>query len=186
MKNLTIKGYGELPLNVFLYDKVKKPKASILIFHGMQEHGARYDEFAKFLESNNFVVLVSDLRGHGKTATSPENYGKGVGDDIFAEIIEDQKILAEYLTKNYNCPLYVFGHSYGSFVCQKMIQVCSQIEKAVICGTTNGDALIIDLGQAKGDNWWCVVYPPLCFVGDSNANVIYKSKIKEIINRFYR
>ena len=47
-------------------------------------------------------------------------------------------------------------------------------------------ALILRLGSGKGDNWWCVVYPPLCFVGDANANVIYKSKIKEIIDRFYR
>ena len=46
-------------------------------------------------------------------------------------------------------------------------------------------ALILRLGSGEGDNWWCVVYPPLCFVGDENANVIYKSKIKEIIDRFY-
>ena len=25
------------------------------------------------------------------------------------------------------------------------------------------DALIIELGDGKGDNWWCVVYPPLCY-----------------------
>lgn len=46
-------------------------------------------------------------------------------------------------------------------------------------------ALVLKLGSGKGDNWWCVVYPPLCFVGDSTANVIYKSKIKEIIRQFY-
>ena len=46
-------------------------------------------------------------------------------------------------------------------------------------------ALILRLGRGEGDNWWCVVYPPLCFVGDSNAGVIYKSKIQEIIQRFY-
>lgn len=27
----------------------------------------------------------------------------------------------------------------------------------------NYDALIIELGKAEGDNWWCVVYPPLCY-----------------------
>ena len=25
------------------------------------------------------------------------------------------------------------------------------------------DAVIIELGEAKGDNWWCVIYPPLCY-----------------------
>lgn len=48
------------------------------------------------------------------------------------------------------------------------------------------DALIIDLGEAKGDNWWCVVYPPLCFSNPKTSNnVKYKSKIVEIINGFF-
>ena len=43
-------------------------------------------------------------------------------------------------------------------------------------------ALIIRLGQGKGDNWWCVVYPPLCF--SATENVVYKSKIAEIIENW--
>ena len=44
-------------------------------------------------------------------------------------------------------------------------------------------ALIIRLGSGEGDNWWCVVYPPLCFAG-TDADVIYKSKIQEIIEKW--
>ena len=47
------------------------------------------------------------------------------------------------------------------------------------------DALILELGAGKGDNWWCVIYPPLCFTG-GNANVVYRSKIAEIIARFFK
>lgn len=46
------------------------------------------------------------------------------------------------------------------------------------------NALIINLGSGKGDNWWCVVYPPLCFTGEG-SNYVYKSKIYEIIKKFY-
>ena len=46
------------------------------------------------------------------------------------------------------------------------------------------DALIIELGSGKGDNWWCVVYPPLCFTGGSGGYV-YKSKILDIIDHFF-
>lgn len=46
------------------------------------------------------------------------------------------------------------------------------------------DALILELGSGDGDNWWCVVYPPLCFVGNGEGYV-YKSKIMEIINNFF-
>lgn len=46
------------------------------------------------------------------------------------------------------------------------------------------DALIIRLGKGEGDNWWCVVYPPLCFTAEAEKNVVYKSKIMEIIENF--
>ena len=49
------------------------------------------------------------------------------------------------------------------------------------------DALIIELGSGSGNNWWCVVYPPLCFVGgESNgtSQILYKSKLLEIINQW--
>lgn len=44
------------------------------------------------------------------------------------------------------------------------------------------DALIIELGEGAGDNWWCVVYPPLCFT--DTKNVKYKSAIYDIIKHF--
>lgn len=49
------------------------------------------------------------------------------------------------------------------------------------------DALIIELGSASGNNWWCVVYPPLCFVGaESNGTntIVFKSKLMEIVNEW--
>lgn len=47
-------------------------------------------------------------------------------------------------------------------------------------------ALIVRLGSGLGDNWWCVVYPPLCFAAPTGENVIYKSKILEIIKNFQK
>ena len=45
------------------------------------------------------------------------------------------------------------------------------------------DALILALGTGSGDNWWCVVYPPFCFLETKNSeNYVYISKIWEIIN----
>ncbi len=45
------------------------------------------------------------------------------------------------------------------------------------------DALIVELGSGTGDNWWCVIYPPLCFTSAS-ADVTYRSAIYEIIKKF--
>jgi stage II sporulation protein R len=46
------------------------------------------------------------------------------------------------------------------------------------------DALIIDLGEAKGDNWWCVIYPPMC-LADNTKNIVYKSKLLQIISKIF-
>ena len=50
------------------------------------------------------------------------------------------------------------------------------------------ESLIIELGEGAGENWWCVLYPPLCFVPEvgSGGNVVYRSKILEIINQAKR
>lgn len=48
------------------------------------------------------------------------------------------------------------------------------------------DALIIELGSGTGDNWWCVLYPPLCYVeAEGNGDFRYKSKIKELIDKYF-
>lgn len=49
------------------------------------------------------------------------------------------------------------------------------------------DALIVELGSGEGDNWWCVIYPPLCFVSPKGAgDVRYRSIIAELWRKFVR
>lgn len=38
------------------------------------------------------------------------------------------------------------------------------------------DALRVEIGEAKGQNWWCVMFPPLCFVDVSSGIVPEDSK----------
>ena len=42
-------------------------KGIVQIVHGMEEHIDRYDEFARFLACNGFVVGAHDHVGHGKS-----------------------------------------------------------------------------------------------------------------------
>lgn len=41
------------------------------------------------------------------------------------------------------------------------------------------DALIIELGDGAGDNWWCVIYPPLCY----GSKFEYKSFFAELFGK---
>ena len=50
------------------------------------------------------------------------------------------------------------------------------------------DCIYVELGQAEGDNWWCVAYPPLCFMNknkNEEQDIVYQSKILEIIKRHF-
>lgn len=38
------------------------------------------------------------------------------------------------------------------------------------------DGLRVEIGKAEGNNWWCVMFPPLCFVDVSSGIVPYSSK----------
>lgn len=72
---------------------------------------------------------------------------------------------ANALVKNEEFPTRIYGNL--------------QLEKGFY------DALIINLGSGEGDNWWCVVYPPLCFVGEGES-LVYRSKIIDVINDFFK
>ncbi len=155
MKEIKIRSFDNLELNTYVYDEVKKPIGVIQIIHGMQEHAGRYDEACKYFNKQGYIAIASDLRGHGKTAIDEKHLGVSDG-DIFSETVQDQIIVTKYIEENYpNLPLYVFGHSYGSFITQKYIQVCHIAKKVIICGTTNGDNLIMKFGRiiAKLTEW---------------------------------
>lgn len=49
------------------------------------------------------------------------------------------------------------------------------------------DALIIYLGEGTGDNWWCVAFPPLCFVpsASNGEKIVYKSWVKEWLDKMF-
>ena len=50
------------------------------------------------------------------------------------------------------------------------------------------ESLVITLGDGKGDNFWCVLFPPLCTleVDESSSDVEYKFFVKEIIDKYFR
>ncbi len=83
-----------------------------------------------------------------------------------------------------NSVLQAQGMSYGATASVKNEHFPTRVYGEYTLPSGEYTALIIALGEGKGDNWWCVVYPPLCFVAPSGNNVVYKSKILEIIERW--
>lgn len=57
--------------------------------------------------------------------------------------------------------------------------------KGVTYKEGNYESLLITLGSGKGDNWWCVLFPPLCLVeAEESDEVEYKFFLKELIDKY--
>ncbi len=56
--------------------------------------------------------------------------------------------------------------------------------KGVIYPAGEYESLVVTLGEGLGDNWWCVLYPPLCMINDNETvdNVSYRSYVMDILN----
>lgn len=46
------------------------------------------------------------------------------------------------------------------------------------------ESLVIYIGDAKGDNWWCVLFPNYCLI-DTSKDTEYKSYFKELLNKIF-
>lgn len=146
MKEFKLKSFDATEIACYVWDEVKNPVAVVQIAHGMGEHCPRYDHFATFLNSNGYIVIADDHRGHGKTC----GYDKrGIVDgDSFNDTISDMIKLTEYAKDKYNLPIILLGHSYGSFLSQGYIQRNAQnIKGVVLSGSAYMDLPLTKMGK---------------------------------------
>ena len=60
--------------------------------------------------------------------------------------------------------------------------------KGVIYNEGDYESLVVYIGEAQGDNWWCVLFPPLCLLeADENdtGEVEYKTLVGEVIDKIF-
>lgn len=136
MENKDIVSFDGLVLKGYLFNDVAKPIGVIQIIHGMQEHALRYLDTIQEFNKKGYIVYISDLRAHGLTARNTHELGKD--EDIFENTVQDQLIISQTLKKDYpNIPLYILGHSFGSFIAQRLMQLSDISKKYILCGTTD-------------------------------------------------
>lgn len=48
------------------------------------------------------------------------------------------------------------------------------------------ESVVVTLGEGLGDNWWCVLFPPLCLIEASEStDVEYTTMVKSIIDKYF-
>ena len=63
----------------------------------------------------------------------------------------------------------------------------SKTYKGVLYPAGNYESLVITLGKGAGNNFWCVLFPPLCLLENSNADVSdidYQLYVKKLLDEF--
>lgn len=116
----------------------KAPRAAVQIVHGMAEHGERYEEFAKALCAAGFDVWVMDLCGHGKSS-GEEGLGYFGKERGYKNLVADIRKMTAIMRETYpdRLPIFLFGHSMGSFLSRAYCQRYSEdLAGAVFCGTS--------------------------------------------------
>lgn len=123
-------------------------KAVIQIAHGMAETAIRYERFAKELVKAGYKVYANDHRGHGLTAKNIDDVGFISEADGFLDMIEDMHQLTNIIKEeNKGLPIILLGHSMGSFLSQRYLELYPQALDGLILVGSNGDqGAIISLG----------------------------------------
>lgn len=137
MKDLTMDMTDGFLVHAFILQPDGEPKGHIHLLHGMAEHIGRYEEFAQYLAGQGYIVSGHDHRGHGKTAELNGQLGHFADVGGFERVVLDVYEIVTALRLQYPAKRFIlFGHSMGSFVARRYVQLHGQqVDLAVFSGT---------------------------------------------------
>lgn len=141
MGNFKVVGSDGLSVHVHEWLPKGEVKAVLQIAHGMAEHGARYERFAKFLNKAGYAVYADDHRGHGLSIPEGLVPGHMADTDGWEKAVDDLHLINQELSSRHiGKKIILIGHSMGSFMTQDyMARYGDTIDSAAL-SATNGPA----------------------------------------------
>ena len=137
-------------------------RAVLQICHGVAEHIARYDAFARYLNGLGIAVVGHDHLGHGLSLPeggTPVYFGES---NTWNTVVDDTYVLHQRIRLWYpDVPLCIMGHSMGSFLTRTyLIRYPGTVKAAIIMGTgwqpkaviAGGMAVAKAVGAVVGEN----------------------------------
>ena len=139
-----------------------------LRIHVRANSNEQVDQSVKYLVKDEVVKFI--------TPYAAQCTDKAAAMEVIGGILKDiEKVCDRVLKEN--------GFTYTSRANVRAEEFPTRVYGDLTLESGVYDALIIELGSGTGDNWWCVIYPPLCFTS-ATADVQYRSAIWDIINKF--
>jgi len=94
-----------------------RPRACLVLVHGLGEHAGRYSHVLAFLAGRGFACHVFDLRGHGRSG------GLGGHVDSFDDYLQDLRTVHDQAARKHGgLAVFLLGHSMGGLVALRYAQ----------------------------------------------------------------
>jgi len=113
-----------------------RPRALVLIVHGLGEHSARYEHIAQRLTGWDFAVRAFDLGGHGRSSGAPGSMADDnrLLDDLATVIDRSRADMAP------ETPLVLLGHSLGGLIAARFVSLHLRAVDALVLSSPALDA----------------------------------------------
>jgi alpha-beta hydrolase superfamily lysophospholipase len=137
------------PLTVYAWPPPDEPRGVVQIAHGVAEHAGRYDRLARALTAAGYAVSSHDHRGHGASTSDDVALGE-FGAAGWSGLVVDLAALSDRLrSERPDLPLFLIGHSMGSFALQEVLLDHSDLYTGVVLsGTTALDVMVASLSAS--------------------------------------
>lgn len=111
----------------------------VQIAHGMTEHAGVYTECIAALLKAGYGVYAHDHRGHGKTVKNEEDYGHFEPNVGWSQAVADIIFVSGLIRSEHTCPLFLLGHSMGSFLSRRAVQLRGELYDGFLISGTGGN-----------------------------------------------
>lgn len=149
-----LSAFGGHTIPVYLWTPDGEPTAVIQVFHGLGEHSARYQRFARTATAKGYAVCAHDHRGHGPNAVRPGFFAADIG---WGLLVDDGHAVTDFLRERFpGKPVVLLGHSMGSYIAQSYaMRHGRELTALVLSGSTwpAGGLLLVGSLLAKIVGW---------------------------------
>ena len=124
-------------------------RGAVMISHGMRDYIGRYKLLCEYLTERGFLVAGNDHLGHGATSKSSEDFGYFAKKDGYKLVISDLLKMNSIVKDEFpGVPVFLLGHSMGSFLARLYAQLYPDTIEGVIIHGTGGKNPLLPVGKA--------------------------------------
>lgn len=175
-----------------------EPRTDIVRFHVRANSNSDEDQQLK-LKVRNYII--SSLQAELEEVVSPESCGRDLDMEERSEKLraytesnlDKIEAWAEHVIRDE-------GYNYEAEATYGVTWIPEKTYDGIVFPAGNYEALNVNIGEGAGENWWCVIFPPLCLIGsdeemdeeeesavlfesDDGSRLILKSRILELLRQ---